>query len=124
MAGDRQGRAGPDRRLPGKDVKLLLAAARRGKLWQIHLEDRHVEGVGHLAVFLILEDDADELTADMHFDGVGLRPLEQRNRVEPEQVAQIFFDAPDFAAGQRLTPSLTLLNSHGRSARSSQARKT
>ena len=38
-------------------------------------------------------------------DGVLLlRPLHDGDRVEAEQVAQIFLEAPDFAAGQRLSP--------------------
>src|SRR3970282_1399109 len=37
---------------------------------QIHFQDRHVEGVGDFAVFLILEDQADEFAGDMNFHGI------------------------------------------------------
>jgi len=39
----------------------------------------------------------------LHLDGVCLlRPLDDGNRVETKQVAKVFFQAPDFAAGQDL----------------------
>src|ERR1700750_1858138 len=60
----------------------------------------HVEGIGDFAVFLILEQHADKFAADMHLDRVRLLgTLHDGDGVEPEQVAQVFFQAPDFAAG-------------------------
>jgi len=77
-----------------------LAAAGSGRLRQIHFQDRHVERVRHVAVLYILEDDADELAVDVDLDRVVLlRPFDDCDRVEAEKVAQVFFDAPEFAAG-------------------------
>ena len=75
--------------------------SRRGRLRQIHFQDRHVEGVGDFAVLFVLEQHADKFAIDMHFDGIRLLgPLDDGDGVETEQVAQIFLQAPDFAAGQ------------------------
>ena len=83
-----------DRAVSGQRLEQALTAARSRKLRQIHFQDRHVESVGNLSVFFILEDDADEFAADMNFDRIRLRPLQKLDRVEPEKIAQIFFDAP------------------------------
>ena len=49
---------------------LGASAARGGRLRQIHFQDRHVEGIGDFAVFLVLEQHADEFAIDLHFDGI------------------------------------------------------
>jgi hypothetical protein len=79
-------------------ARLPSAGGRRRR--QIHLQDRHLEGIGGFAVLFVLEDDADEFPGHVHLDGIRLpRPLDHADGVEPEEVAQVFLDAPDFAAG-------------------------
>src|ERR1700761_5964969 len=77
------------------------STARSGRFRQIHFQDRHIEGIGNLAVFLVLEEDADKLAIDVHFHGIRLLgPFDNGDGVETEQVAEILLQAPDFAAGQ------------------------
>lgn len=71
-----------------------------GRWRQIHFEDRHLERVRSLTFLFILENHADELAADMDLDRVRLPgTLEHADRVEPEQIAEILFEAPNLAAG-------------------------
>jgi hypothetical protein len=69
----------------------------RARRRQVHVEDCHLEVIGRLAVFRVLEDDADELVAHHHFDGVLLvRPGFNADGVEAEEGTQVFFDTQDF----------------------------
>src|SRR5579885_660479 len=82
------------------------AGARGGRFRQIHFQDGHVEGVRDFAVFFILEEHADEFAVDVNFHRIRLLwPFDHGDRVQPEQVSQVFFEAPDFAAGQVCLPS-------------------
>src|SRR6516225_1718727 len=90
-----------------------LTGARRRRFRKIHFEDRHLEGVGSFAVLFILEDDADKLTAYVHFYGVLLlRPLDDRDRIQAEEVPKILLEAPDLATCQRIVLHRPRVNSH------------
>jgi len=78
-----------------------LADARWRRLGKIHVQDRHVECVGNLAVLFIPEEYADELARDVNLHGILLLwALDNRYRVKPKQIAEIFFQAPYLGAGQ------------------------
>src|SRR6476660_5003787 len=101
LCGSKRNRA---RRSPvNGGLERFCSCSGSGSFGQIHLQNGHVEGVGDLAVLLVFEDDADELAGDLDLHGIVLlRTLDNRDRVETKQVAQIFFQTPDFAAGQDL----------------------
>src|SRR6185295_17293964 len=83
------------------DALSATSSPRRRSRGQIHLQYGHVEGIGDFAVLLVLEKDADELAIDLDFHGIRLLgPFHDGDGVKTEQVAQVFFQAPDFAAGQ------------------------
>src|SRR4051794_6382032 len=72
-------------------------ALESGNRRQVHLHDRHVEGVGHLAVFLVAIDDADELAAEMDLDRAvagGFRP--EDDALGAEFVAQVLLQPRHF----------------------------
>ena len=78
-----------------------LSGPRGRRFREVHLQYRNLQGVGDFSVLVVPEYHSDELAAHMHLDGIGLlRPLDQGDRVEPKQIAQVFFKAPDFRAGQ------------------------
>ena len=63
METDRRRHHGPDRVVPARNRSYgFFDNRRRGR--QIHLQDRHLEMIGRLAVFGVFEDHADELVAD------------------------------------------------------------
>jgi hypothetical protein len=76
------------------------SAARSGRLRQIHLKNRHVEVIRDVTLVVVLVNQSYEFAANMHFDGILLLPLDESDGVESEQIPQIFFQTPDFAAGQ------------------------
>src|SRR5262249_49182567 len=95
------------------------SGARRRRRRKIHLENGHLKSVGDVAIFLIAEDDADEFAGNVDLDGVGLiGAFLDRDRVEAEEIAEVFFQAPDFAAGHGQNPPLRHVNWHAGTIRS------
>ena len=81
------------------DVDRAVAAARRafeGPWSRMRAAER-----GHILFKLVelMKQHADEIAVDVNLDGILLLgPLDDGDGVEAEQVPEIFFQAPDFAA--------------------------
>src|SRR5688500_11039874 len=93
--------------LPPKTLFRRERARRR----QILLEDRHVEGVGDLALLVVAVEDADELLAEAHLDGLPflLRP-DDHDPVVVERATQIVLHPGNFVRRhQRLRVALRSL---------------
>lgn len=58
---------------------------------QIAFQNCHLKGVRNLAVFVVLEDHADEFVTDVNFGRIVLlRSVPYGNRIQPECIPKIF----------------------------------
>jgi hypothetical protein len=71
-------------------------------LFEVVVEDRHLELIGDLALIVVAEDDADELLIDENFGGVVLpRALPHLDMRQPEYLLEIMFELEDFVPRHR-----------------------
>jgi hypothetical protein len=80
-----------------EDARIKYGHDEMSELFQIDFENRHGKIVGKLSVFLIAEDDADELVTDIDFSRVVLLgALSHADRGKCKRRAQIFGQLGDF----------------------------
>lgn len=80
-------------------------------LFEIVIEDRHLELIGDLALIVVAEDDADELLIDEDLGGIVLpRPLAHLDEGQPEDLLEIMFELKDFVPSHRSHPTKIALS--------------
>jgi hypothetical protein len=90
---------------------LLLEAKAAALLFEIVVEDRHLELIGDLALIVIAEDDADELLIDKDLGGIVLaRALAHLDVRQAEYLLEIMFELKDFVPSHRSHPTKIALS--------------
>jgi hypothetical protein len=80
-------------------------------LFEVVVEDRHLELIGDLALIVVAEDDADELLIDEDLGGIVLpRPLAHLDVGQPEDLLEIMFELKDFVPSHRSHPTKIALS--------------